>query len=259
MNETKLQLGFSELHRRAVYEAGARRRKAQKAMAILADCLGSLEGLELLEIGCAAGFGTAAYARRFRSVAAIDIDWPAIVYAKAHNEDGNIRYLVMDSQRLAFAPGAFDVVVCTHVYEHVPNAERLLAEVHRVLRPGGACFFSAGNRIAVIEPHYRLPLLSVLPKRLAHRYLRLLGRGDFYYETHLTYWGLRKLVSRFEVHDYTIRVTDDPERFAATDVLRPGSMKQLMARWLLLMAYWLCPTYLWVLKKPLERDEPETV
>jgi SAM-dependent methyltransferase len=136
------------------------------------------------------------------------------------------------------------------VYEHVPDATRLLSEIYRVLRPGGVCFFSAGNRLALIEPHYRLPLLSVVPKFVAHWYLRLLHRGDYYYEKHLTYWGLKKLVSQFELRDYTSRVTDDPVRFDATDVLLPGSAKQKIAQVLLSIAYWACPTYLWILKKP---------
>jgi hypothetical protein len=84
---------------------------------------------------------------------------------------------------------------------------------------------------------------------LADRYLRLLGRGSSYYENHLTYWGLKQLVSGFERIDYTIRVVEDPVRFQAEDVVRPGSPKQKLSRLLLSLAYWACPTYLWLLKK----------
>ena len=84
---------------------------------------------------------------------------------------------------------------------------------------------------------------------MAHWYLRLLGRGSFYYENHLTYWGLRKLVSRFELLDYTIKVVEDPVRFHAAEVVRPGSLAQKISRLLLSVVYWACPTYLWLLKK----------
>ena len=77
---------------------------------------------------------------------------------------------------------------------------------------------------------------------MAHRYLQLLGRGMSYYENHLTYWGLKKLVSGFELIDYTIRVVDDPERFQATDVVRPGSLQQRLSRLALSAAYWACPS-----------------
>jgi SAM-dependent methyltransferase len=124
-----------------------------------------------------------------------------------------------------------------------------MAEIHRVLRPDGICFFSAGNRLSVMEPHYRLPLLSVIPKAWAHWYLRLLGRGTHYYETHFSYWGLRRLVGNFELEDYTRKVVTNPVRYSAEDMVPVGSAKQRFVLLFLRLAYWLCPTYLWVLRK----------
>ncbi len=139
---------------------------------------------------------------------------------------------------------------CVHVYEHVPHAKRLVSEIHRVLKPGGICFFSAGNRLSLMEPHHQLPLLSVLPKPLANLYLRKMGKGNAYYEKHLTYWGLRKLLSGFEIIDYTSAILAAPERFAATDVCLPRSYKQRLALLVSNFAYWLIPTYVFLLKKP---------
>jgi len=249
MTEKPLQRGFSQAHPEAQFDAVSRGQKARKAVAIIQDHRGSLRSQELLEIGCAAGYGTVVYAEAFRSVTGIDIDEPAVRHAIRNNPRANARYLVMDSQRTAFADACFDAVACTHIYEHVPDANRLMREIHRLLRPGGVCFFSAGNRLTLIEPHYGLPLLSVIPKFMAHAYLRLLGRGAFYYENHLTYWGLKELVSGFEVLDYTIKAVEDPVRFHAADVVRPGSFAQKIWRLLLPVVYWACPTYLWLLKK----------
>jgi len=232
-----------------MFDAATRGQKARKAVAILRDHRPDLGGLDLLEIGCSAGYGSVVYAEAFRGVTGIDIDEPAVRHAKASNARANVRYLVMDSQSTAFPDASFDAVVCTHIYEHVPDARRLMREIHRLLRPGGVCFFSAGNRLCWMEPHYRLPLLSVLPRFIAHRYLRLLGRGTSYYEKHLTYWGLRKLVSEFELLDYTIRTVEDPVRFHAVEVVRPGSLQQKLSRLAPSAAYWACPTYLWLLKK----------
>ena len=58
-------------------------------------------------------------------------------------------------------------------------------EIHRMLKPGGVCYFSAGNRITLIEAHHKLPLLSVIPKKLAHYYLRIFTEHN-YFENHLT-------------------------------------------------------------------------
>ena len=232
-----------------MFDATSRERKARKAVAILQDHNPALGELDLLEIGCSAGYGTVVYAESFRSVTGIDIDELAVQHAVASNARPNVRYLVMDSQRTGFPDERFDAIVCTHIYEHVPDASRLMREIHRLLRPGGVCFFSAGNRLCLIEPHYGLPLLSVLPRFMADWYLRLLGRGSSYYEKHLTYWGLKQLVSGFELLDYTIRVVEDPVRFHAVDVVRPGSLAQKLSLLLLSAVYWACPTYLWLLKK----------
>ena len=45
--------------------------------------------------------------------------------------------VMMDATRLALKDHAFDVVVCSHVLEHVPDDLRVLQEIHRVLKPGG--------------------------------------------------------------------------------------------------------------------------
>ncbi len=249
MRNNDLQLGFSERHRDAAFSVEGRVQKANKVLAVLEDYCNDLSSLNALDIGCSTGHTTKIYATRFKSVIGIDIDEPAIRHAVQHSATKNVEYHVMNSQQITFPSNSFDVVICNHIYEHVPDAATLLNEIHRLLKPNGICYFSAGNRLRLMEPHYRLPLLSVIPKPLAHLYLRILGRGSYYYETHMTYWALRKLVCRFELIDYTLSVIRQPERFAATDMLRTGSTKQKMSLAMLTMAYWLCPTYLWLLKK----------
>lgn len=248
-DSSELQLGFSEQHASVVFDRASRRQKAMKVLAVLEDQLGDLKSLTALDLGCAAGNSTVWYGDAFRNVVAVDIDHPALAYAARHNAKTNIAYAMMNGERLALRDESFDVVICAHVYEHVPDARKLLGEIHRLLKPGGVCFFSAGNRLSLIEPHYRLPLLSVMPRFLSHLYLRLLGRGSYYYERHLTYWGLRKLVSAFSLVDYTRRIVEDPVKFNASEVVRPGSLAQALSRWLLAICYWACPTYIWVLKK----------
>jgi 2-polyprenyl-3-methyl-5-hydroxy-6-metoxy-1,4-benzoquinol methylase len=246
-----LQFGFSNLYGETSFDALGRRRKGLKVLAILSDHLGDLGGLSALDIGCSTGYMTAIYASRFSAVIGTDIDAPAVHHAAQQNAGmQNLRWLIQDSQCLCFRDASFDVVTCTHIYEHVPNASRLMAEIRRVLKPGGVCVFSAGNRFSLMEPHYRLPLLSVMPKWLAHRYLALLGRGDHYYETHLGLAGLRNLTGGFEVVDYTVQVVRDPAKFHAEDLIKPGSFKQRAVVIFLKAFYWLCPTYLWVLRKP---------
>lgn len=251
------QRDFSRLHADHMHDETGRRYKAQKALVILRDFLARRRlmpsRLCLLDIGASTGILTHLYGENFANVVGVDIDQHGIDYATKHYAAPNTHFLIGDSMQLPFAECSFDVVACTHIYEHVPDAQRLLTEIERVLKPGGCCFFSAGNRLSWMEPHYRLPLLSVVPKWLAHHYLRWKKMGDHYYETHLTYWGLRRLVSRFDLTDYTLEVIRDPERFVATDMIRPGGKMQRFTLIVLRLAYWLCPTYLWVLRKPERR------
>ena len=196
------------------------------------------------------------FAPHFATVTGIDIDEGAVSFAKENNELANVEFHVMDALHTRFADSTFDVVACNQMYEHVPDAEQLLREIRRILVPGGVCYFGATNRLKVIETHYgRLPFLSYLPKPLANTYLKILGRGDCYYETLYTYWTLKRICNSFDVTDYTVEVVRQPERFGAVDSLTPGSMQQKLALLLLRVAYWFSPGYIWLLKKPPSASE----
>ena len=234
-----------------VFDREGRRRKAETMLAVLDDFIAApLSGLSLLDVGGSAGAIDIVLAEHFARVLSVDIDAAAIAHAQANFQRENLEFRVDNAEQLAQADASFDVVVCSHVYEHVPDAARLMQEIRRVLKPGGVCYFAAGNRLAWNEPHYNLPLLSVVPRWLAHRYIRLAGRADFYHEQHLSWWGLRRLVGEFEPHDYTARIAADPARYAAGYLLPPGSLKTAVARAVLRFVPWLCPGYIWVLRKP---------
>ncbi len=251
MTETGYQKNFSALYPESMYDSAGRSLKARKILAVLDDHYrGGLSDLSLLDVGCSTGIMTAQLALRFRTATGIDIDTGGVMHAQRNFGSERVCFLVQDAMATDFPDNSFDVVTCAHVYEHVPDAARLLREIRRVLKPGGICYFAAGNRFVLIEGHYKLPLLAAIPKPLAHLYLRLLGRGRHYYETHLSLWGLRRLVRGFEIIDYTPKVIRDPARYHMTDSIRPGSFLHLLARTTLPVLYPLCGTYIWLLRKP---------
>jgi len=81
----------------------------------------------VLDLGC----GHKPYAHLFRWSRYVGIDLPSNM-AKSRVVD-----VYASGLALPFPVESFDAVVCAEVLEHVPDPARLLAEVHRVLRPGG--------------------------------------------------------------------------------------------------------------------------
>lgn len=233
-----------------MYDIEMRRQKANKMLAVLEDYyIEGISKLEVLDIGCSTGIIANELSKKFTKVSGIDIDEAAVNYAKETYQNDNLNFSVQDSMNLKFSDQSFDVITCAHVYEHVPESNQLFSEIYRILKPEGICYFAAGNRLSLIEAHYKVPLLSIIPKPLAHIYLRMLKKGEFYYENHLTLWGLRKLVSQFEIKDYTLKVLKNPQKYYATEMVKQESLKQKLAISMLDIAYWLCPTYIWLLRK----------
>jgi len=178
----------------------SRRLKALKIERLL-DLKPGPQPLRMLEVGTGSG-GIANYFGTHPSLAcdvdAIDVHDNRVVL------DGYRFRLVADTT-LPFADAAFDVVISNHVMEHVgdENAQREhLAELRRVLAPGGVGYLAVPNRWMIVEPHYRVPFLSWLPRSWRSGYLRLFGKGSFYDVEPLQLRQLEKLLQdadlRFE-------------------------------------------------------------
>lgn len=84
---------------------------------------------------------------------------------------------------MPFAEDVFDVAISNHVIEHVGghNAQQAhVAEIVRVLRPGGQAYLVFPNCWQMVEPYYGLAFLSWLPRQWRTPYLRRAGRGEMY-------------------------------------------------------------------------------
>jgi SAM-dependent methyltransferase len=249
MNKQVYQAEFSKTHP-VLFHIQGREQKANKILSVFKDYFGdNLWNLRLLDVGSSTGIMTSLLSNHFKYTVGIDIDRNAVAHAQRQYANNKVDFLLQDSMNIGFPDNTFDAINCSHVYEHVPNSNQLIGEIYRVLKPNGVCFFSAGNRIIFIEGHYKLPLLSVMPKYLGNVYLQLFRKVPVYYETHLTYWGLRRLVAQFTLIDYTARIIKDPVKFYATDLIIPGSIMQKVYVFIIKLFYWLCPTYIWLLKK----------
>lgn len=245
------QLAYSELQDEMLDEAG-RRQKAEKVLRVLAHFRGTedLSGCTVLDLGCSLGFFSEAALQHGATSVGVDIDTPGLAAARNARDPG-CTFLCSDGEALPFPDESVDVVVFNHIYEHVVDADLVLAEIRRVLTPTGVLYLGMANRLVVVEPHYKLPFLSWLPARAADAYMRRFGPMDAYHERFRTYPGLRRMARGLKVHDYTFSILADSGAFAAGDVvprLAPRVFSALPEQVLTALRP-IAPTYIWVASK----------
>ncbi|MCC1492360.1 bifunctional 2-polyprenyl-6-hydroxyphenol methylase/3-demethylubiquinol 3-O-methyltransferase UbiG [Cognatishimia sp. F0-27] len=126
-------------------------------------------GKRVLDLGCAGGFMAEALAARGAQVTGIDPAAEALEAARAHaaSEGLDIRYDKGVGEALPYEDGVFDAVVCVDVLEHVADLDQTLAEVARVLKPGGRFFYDTINRNALasfVAVTMAEDVVGILPK-----------------------------------------------------------------------------------------------
>jgi SAM-dependent methyltransferase len=113
----------------------------------LFDRVAPAPGARILEVGC----GPAEFWRR--NIDRIDPTWrlmltdlsPGMVEAAREVLHDRAEYDVADVQELPFADESFDVVLASHMLYHAPDRPRALAEIRRVLVPGGVLHAAANG------------------------------------------------------------------------------------------------------------------
>lgn len=121
---------------------------------------GRAEGLRVLEVGCGRGVGTEIIFERFgaREVHAFDLDPDMVERARgrlSRYRGDRLRLYVGDAAAIEEADASFDAVFDFGTIHHVPEWRRAVAEVARVLRPGGRFFFEEVTSHALARWSYR--------------------------------------------------------------------------------------------------------
>lgn len=127
--------------------------RAQRQAAMLVEALrGSSEGARVLDLGCGDGASTEVT----RSVLAgagvgarfVGIDWSRPAARAARDRLVPVALGGVDGPGLPLAAGVLDVVVFSEVVEHLVDTDAALAEIRRVLAPGGTLLLSTPNLAA---------------------------------------------------------------------------------------------------------------
>ena len=107
---------------------------------------GRTEGLRVLDIGCGRGVGTEIIFKQFgaREVHAFDLD-PETVEQARHRLSGyssdRLKLAVGDATVITAEDESYDAVFDFGIIHHVPNWQKAVSEIRRVLRPHGRFFF----------------------------------------------------------------------------------------------------------------------
>jgi len=145
----------------------------------------------ILEIGSSVGFNGLGLAERYPAAQVIGIepDGQACAVARAMAQDfklDNARFLQGVGEHLPLADASVDWIICHTVIEHVDDVDACIAEMARVLRPGGCVHLDAPNYLWPWEPHLRIAMPPLCPKPLMRLLARLQGAaGNVEYAEHL--------------------------------------------------------------------------
>ena len=104
---------------------------------------GSGASRKLLDVGCNDGEKLLGFHERGWEISGVDVSGPAIEAARARLPGGTFYRGTL--AEAGFAAGSFDCVRIDNVLEHVARPIELLAEIHRVLAPGGQLFVYVPN------------------------------------------------------------------------------------------------------------------
>jgi len=140
-------------------------------------------GKSVVDIGCGGGLLCEALAHRGASVTGIDMGEAPLAVARLHQLESGVEvdYLQSTAESLAAErPGAFSVVTCLEMLEHVPDPSAVIQACADLCEPGGDLFFSTINRnpksflFAIVGAEY---ILNMLP-RGTHEYEKLIKPSE---------------------------------------------------------------------------------
>lgn len=141
------------------------------------------EGARVLDVGCGDAGLLIAFAERGAECTGIEPHIKSVNRGSVRADEHGVRLDLRtgNAESLPFAHSSFDLVVLDNVLEHVADRDRTLAEIHRVLKPGGLLYLVTPKPYSLhslwSDPHYSMAGLVLLPRRLQIFYFERIRRG----------------------------------------------------------------------------------
>lgn len=200
-------------------------------------------GARVLDVGCGDAGVLIAFAEAGARCAGMEPDPRSLERGRVRAQEHGVAVDLRQgfAEALPFADASFDLVVLDNVLEHVQDRDRTLAEIHRVLRPGGLLYLVTPKPFAAYslwsDPHYDMAGLVLMPRSLQVWYFeRVRGGGKGNYGVGviptrrgvlrmLRRHGFRSLVSPRELWMHYLR-----EKITGPVALSTG-LKRRVGRW----------------------------
>ena len=196
----------------AILDPESRKRKANKILRVLGQRT-DLKKAKVLDIGTGAGYIAQNIAKHVGEVTSVDV-------VDQRQTKKGFKFVQVKDESLSFDDESFDVVISNHVIEHVNDHKKHLSEVLRVLKPGGLIYLATPNRLWLFDPHYEVPFINWLPRKVATKYLKAL-KGQTWDIRPVTVRRVRQhLGKRHEVRPLVVDIVKQPEQYDL-DTFRP--------------------------------------
>ncbi len=205
-----------------------------------------LKGKKVLDIACGTGVLTEQFVRMGADVTAIDLTAKAVELTKKRLDLYHLQANVIqaDAQEMPFVDNTFDYVCAWGCLMHMPNTEKAIHEIHRVLKPGGKSLAMMYHRNSV---HLRYAIqfgrgvlrgkyLKYDDQSLINRYTDGAKVGGNQLAKFYTRKQFRDLFSEFNdvkvfIHDNHGMPAQLPHPILPFGKLLPKSAKEAITRW----------------------------
>lgn len=134
----------------------------------------------VLDVGCGNGVITRFMGEHGFDVLGIDVSEKTIAKARSLNKFPNVKFEVKSAEELVADGTMYDAVICSEVLEHLTNPSKLLAELHKAIKPTGILVVTVPNgmgprEVMVTKPVIRMQRKKGFTWRATNRLKRLLG------------------------------------------------------------------------------------
>ena len=107
---------------------------------------------EIVEVGSGEGYGTNLLSESAARVVGLDIDEATVEHASEKYASDKVRFALYDGSAIPFADDSFDLAVSFQVIEHIRDDAGHVAEICRILKPGGILVLTTPNRNYRLHP-----------------------------------------------------------------------------------------------------------